>query len=202
MQSKANYQVVLLGGPGVGKTLLMYQFAAYPLDPKSLVPTEEYETLTATRQVDGNEETFKISTISGKKMVDMCNYDVVKTADAVIFVLDINEYKTLLDTEIYFYELQQTGRKIPTFFVANKNDVPNDAKFPFKEVQELGGQLNINKCYLTSGLDSSDLLRVFSDMSEILKKEYTSSFSKSNLNKASGADRSNNSGDNKSCKVF
>lgn len=201
MQSKKTFQVVLLGGPGVGKTLLMHQFAGKPVDPKSLKPTETYESLTATAKIDGIEETFTISTISGKKMAEMSSFDVVKKADAVIFVLDINDYKTLSDTEIYFYELAPNEKKIPSFIIANKNDVPNDAKFPFKEVQDLTSALNIQKCYLTSGLDKFDLPKVFADMANILKKDYALKFPAFNSRVRQGADKSNESGD-ESCRIF
>ena len=201
MQSKRNFRVVLLGGPDVGKTLLMLQFAGKVVDYTKLKPSDTYESIISTKTVDGVEESFTISTIPGKQMADVNSFEVVKNADAIIFVLDINDYKTLSDTEIYFYEIGIADKKLPSFIIANKNDIPTDAKFPFKEVEELASSLNIRKSYLTSGLNTVDLARVFSDMVKLLKKERGLKIPEFNPKQPVRADGPDQSGD-ESCKIF
>lgn len=143
-----NYKICLIGNSGTGKTLLFKKMCHLPnSNPEDIVPTDDCESFTQNIHMNGMDHKVTLSTIAGSRVWDLLKSPLVTTADVIVFVCDINDFKSLVDIEMYYYELLKAKLSFYTFIIANKANMPLDQMFPIKEVTNMGKKIGSIKCY-------------------------------------------------------
>lgn len=163
-QTQKQLHVCLVGHPNVGKTSLAMKFAGLPGEAK---PHTEIDSYGKQINIKGQVCTLMVSTLPGKRINELTSRTIVKIAEAIIYVCDVNDFKTLTDIEVYHYELKSANIDKPSFILANKADQRRDESFPFDEVARIAKELGMLNSYEVSAKDSKRVAYVFNDMIQI-----------------------------------
>ncbi|MFX0134864.1 MAG: Rab family GTPase [Candidatus Hodarchaeota archaeon] len=127
-KTKYRFKVIVVGDPAVGKTTLILRFVDRAFK-KLYVPTIGVQTSTKLVKLGGPQEIFIeliIWDIAGQEKFNQLRKMFYSGADGVIFVFDVTNKQTFVNTASWFKDVQQNlDRDWKGIILANKIDLKN-----------------------------------------------------------------------------
>jgi small GTP-binding protein len=120
----ANYKILIIGDPAVGKTSLLLRFVkgSFSGDTMNTVGSEEY--LSKELTVDGQKTTLNIWDTAGQEKFRTITSSYYRGAEGVIIVFDLNRQETF-DHVAKWHEqiVRYASEEVPVIVVGNKSDL-------------------------------------------------------------------------------
>lgn len=120
----ANYKVLIIGDPAVGKTSLLLRFVkgSFSGDTMNTVGSEEYLSKEIT--VDGKKTTLNIWDTAGQEKFRTITSSYYRGAEGVIIVFDLNRQETF-DHVAKWHEqiVRYASEEVPVVVCGNKSDL-------------------------------------------------------------------------------
>lgn len=163
------YEIMLLGDTGVGKTRLVMQLWPGRADTEPIDPTIE-DTYRKSYVIDGTPILMQIfDTVAQDGLMESYEWSV--TGQGYILVYSISSRESFQNLQRYKDKANSTGSKygftgtVPILLVGNKMDLPNDLRqVTTQEGEDLAAQWNAEFMETTTITGLMDVAPVFERM--------------------------------------
>ncbi len=164
-QIKVSKKVVLLGDPGVGKTSMIRKFVYDIFEDKyistlGMKVTNKIVTLQGSNGVPVVQLNMMIWDLMGQKDFKIFHETTFKGSHGGIIVCDLTRKDTLENIPSWITELFNVTGNIPIILIGNKNDLKDEKKIKFKELEDLASVCKAS-AFLTSAKTGENVESVF-----------------------------------------
>lgn len=158
------FNILVIGGIGVGKTSICMQFI-HKVFPEEHNPTIE-NVFNKGYEVDGEPQHIRLTDTAGQDEFTVVNDAWNLQCDGCIFVFAIDDKRTFDDMHLYRERMEAVRessiRELPVVIVGNKSDLVNNRQVTTQELEAIGNEFDCPTIEC-SALKNSNIEAVFQE---------------------------------------
>ena len=185
-----SFKIVIIGGPGVGKTCLFNRFCfnSFSFDTSMTIGLNFHSIdipIYNPEDLDSNTE-FLISNsifdFGGQERFKPLIPKFLRGADGAILVFDLLNKTSLEQLDFWYNQLikHANGLDIPKILVGSKSDlISKSVKSKIVDKKMIYNFLkskNLDNYYLTSALENYNVVEVFKELNDLMLRKHESKF--------------------------
>ncbi len=185
-----SFKIVIIGGPGVGKTCLFNRFCfnSFNFDTSMTIGLNFHSIdipIYNSENLDSNTEFFVSNSIfdfGGQERFTPLIPKFLRGADGTILVFDLLNKKSLEQLDFWYNQLikHANGLDIPKILVGSKSDLISKSgenkKINKKLIYNFLKLKNLDSYYLTSSLENYNVVEVFKELNDLMLRKHESKF--------------------------